>query len=166
MDSFVESGMTFGPFPDDRIFRIEKSTLLQKCNGIKTVEFIWHRKDFAMHFVEAKQSSPLNRPGNEDNYERFISEISAKFVDSLNLYLSGLLERRPGHTDIPDSLKKADYKKMQFKFILILKGHENEEPLVGLRTELERRIRSYRRIWNSEVLVLNEQMARSNHYIA
>ena len=166
MDAFVESGMTFGPFPDNRVFRIEQAKLLQKCNGVKTVEFIWHRRDFAMHFVEAKQSSPLNTPGNEENYERFITEISSKFIDSLNLYLAGILERRTGHNEIPESFKKADYSKMQFRFVLILKGHEYEEPLVGLRTDLERRMQSNRRIWNSEVLVLNEQMARNTHYIS
>lgn len=166
MDAFVESEMTFGPFPDDRIFRIERSKLLNKCDGVKTVEFIWRRGNYDMRFVEAKKSSPLNTPGNEKNYDDFLTQISRKFVDSLDLYIAGLLERRTGHDEIPPAFKAADHKKMNFRFILILKGHERVEPLVGLKTELEKRLKTNRRIWNSEVYVLNEQMARESHYIA
>ena len=165
MDAFVESNMTFGPFPDDHIFRIEQSKLLTKCDGVKTVEFIWRKTAYDMRFVEAKSSSPLNTPGNEKNYDAFLAEISSKFIDSLNLYIAGLFERRTGHNEIPAAFKEADYKKMNFKFVLILKGHERVEPLVGLKTELEKRLKSNRRIWNSEVYVLNEQMARESHYI-
>lgn len=165
MDAFVESEMTFGPFRDECIFRIEKSKLLQKCDGVKTVEFVWRKKANEMRFVEAKKSSPLNTPGNETNYETFLAEISSKFVDSLNLYIAGLLERRTGHNEIPTAFKEADYSKMNFKFVLILKGHERLEPLVGLKTDLEKRLKANRRIWNSEVFVLNEQMARDARYI-
>lgn len=165
MDAFVESEMTFGPFRDECIFRIEKSKLLQKCDGVKTVEFVWRKKANDMRFVEAKKSSPLNTPGNETNYETFLTEISSKFVDSLNLYIAGLLERRTGYDEIPVAFKEADYSKMNFKFVLILKGHERLEPLVGLKTDLEKRLKANRRIWNSEVFVFNEQMARNAHYI-
>lgn len=165
MDAFVESEMTFGPYRDECIFRIEKSKLLQKCDGVKTVEFIWKKKANDMRFVEAKKSSPLNTPGNETNYETFLNEITSKFIDSLNLYIAGLLERRTGHDEIPTAFRGADYSKMNFKFVLILKGHERLEPLVGLKTDLEKRMKVSRRIWNSEVFVFNEQMARNARYI-
>ena len=58
MDAFIESNMTFGPFPDDHIFRIEQSKLLTRCDGVKTVEFIWRKTAYDMRFVEEKSSSP------------------------------------------------------------------------------------------------------------
>lgn len=58
MEAFVESGMTFGPYSDDEFFYIEKSKMLKKCQGIKTVEFIFHPKKSLLYFVEAKSSSP------------------------------------------------------------------------------------------------------------
>ena len=40
MITITESDMEFGPYHDEDIFEIEKSELLKRCNGVKTVEFI------------------------------------------------------------------------------------------------------------------------------
>ena len=166
MNSFVESGMTFGPFKDETVFLIEKSKMMRACTGVMTVEFIWHRKKNVLCFVEAKSSSPINRKGNEEEYKVFLEEISTKFSHSIDLFLAGLLERRAGHQEIHTSIKNADYSKIQFKFILILKGHEREDLLKGLEKDLEDRLTDFRSMWGGQLLVLNEQMAKELHFIS
>lgn len=165
MDAFVESGMTFGPFNDADVFRIEKSKLLEKCAGTKTVEFIWKKKKTVMVFVEAKSSSPIDREGNENKYRDFISEIKNKFINSFNLLEAGLYKRRTGYNEIPEGIRTADYSKIQFNFVLIIRGHE-ETWLPPLQRELEKELKTYRRIWGSQVFVLNDKLARENSFIA
>lgn len=166
MNSFVESGMTFGPFRDETFFLIEKSRMLRSCTGVKVVEFIWHRKKNVLCFVEAKSSSAINRPGNENEHEAFMREICSKFTNSVDLFLAGLLERKTGHEEIHTSIKNADYHQIQFKFVLILKGHEREDLLAALRMDLEHRLAASKSIWGCQILVLNEQMAKEHHFIS
>ena len=166
MNSFVESGMIFGPFPDEKIFRIEQSRMQQACTGVKTVEFIWHRKKNVLCFVEAKSSSPINPTQKKDDAPSFSEEIYTKYRDSVELFMVGLLERRAGHDEIPFDIKNANFKKIQFKFVLILKGHEREDLLAALQMDLERRLSALKSIWGAQILVLNEQMAREEHYIS
>ncbi|NRV99310.1 hypothetical protein DFH65_000001, partial [Clostridium beijerinckii] len=59
MIEISESGMIFGVYEDDRVFRIEISKLHDKIgNRIKVVEFILMRKQNELDFIEAKSSSP------------------------------------------------------------------------------------------------------------
>lgn len=165
MKTFEESGMTFGPFPDEKVFGIEKSRMFNRCNNIKPVEFIYHKSRYMLMFIEAKSSSAIDREGNEDNYKAFIEEILQKFEDSFNLYMAGILERKSGHEDISLELKNADYQKMNFRFVLVIKGHE-ESWLPPLKLEFEKRMKRFRAIWNSEVVVLNDSMAREYRLIS
>lgn len=164
MDAFVESGMTFGPFLDSQIFRIEKSEMLKRCNGIKTVEFIYHKKKYVLMFVEAKSSSPIKRSGNMDEYEAFLDEITQKFTDSFHLYMAGLMKRKSGYKEISEELMNADYEKMKFVFMLIICGHEDTW-LMPLTEDLRRRTKCFHRIWNSELVVLNDRIAREKKMI-
>lgn len=159
MDAFIESGMTFGPFNDSQIFYIEKSKMLKRCNGIKSVEFIYHKKKTVLMFVEAKSSSPIKRSGNMDEYEAFLDEIIQKFTDSFHLYMAGLLKRKSGHEEISEELMKADYEKMRFVFVLIINGHE-ETWLAPLIEDLKRMMKHFCKIWNSELVVMNDTIAR------
>ena len=163
-DTFSESGMTFGPFENEKFFHLEKSKLFRHCNGLKTVEFIYHRKKYILWFVEAKSSSPMDYSGNEENYERSMKEIIQKFEDSLYLFLAGLMERKAGHEEISEGLKKADYAKMNFIFLLILNGYQDVW-LPPLKQDLEQKMKSFRTIWNSEVIVMNDTMAREERLI-
>lgn len=166
MNAFVESGMTFGPFPDEYVFLMEKSRLFNRCNGVKTVEFVWRRKTRVLCFVEAKSSSPIERADNVQEHETFMQEICSKFMDSLDLLLAGLLERKSGHEEIPSGIKTADYQNVQIKFVLILKGHERADLLEALSIDLEKRLAASRSIWGSQILVLNEQMAKELQFIS
>ena len=47
MITISESGMTFGPFPDDHCFEIEKCPTYKRIkSGVKIAEFVWLRDDF------------------------------------------------------------------------------------------------------------------------
>lgn len=164
MEAFVESGMTFGPFDDSQIFRIEKFRMLEHCSGVKSVEFIYRKKKYVLMFIEAKSSSPIRRSGNMANYERFLDEIAHKFTDSFHLYMAGLWKRKVGYEEIGDELMNADYEKMKFVFVLIINGHE-ETWLPPLIEDLRRKTRCFHEIWNSELVVMNDKIAREAHLI-
>jgi hypothetical protein len=177
MISVDESGMRFGPYEERDLFRIEKSELLRRCNGIKTVEFIYKKKKNILWFVEAKSSAPIKRPDNMDDYDDFISEISQKFVDSFNLYMAGVLERKTGHEEITDPLKKADYARMIFRFFLIInfsKGEEDQSQsefqdqswAEGLKRDLEKRMQNFGEVWKSEIFVMDHISAKKLNFIA
>jgi len=158
MEAFVESEMTFGPYLDDDFFYIEKSRMLKKCHGIKTVEFIFHPKKSLLYFVEAKSSSPKNT-------EDFAQEIAQKFSNSFQLFMAGILKRKAGHEEIGENIKKLDYQKVKFRFFLIVRGHK-ETWLPPLRTEIEKIMRGYQTIWNCEIVVLNDFLAKEQGIIS
>jgi hypothetical protein len=158
VEAFVESGMTFGPYSDDEFFYIEKSKMLKKCQGIKTVEFIFHPKKSLLYFVEAKSSSPKDA-------EDFAREIARKFTDSLQLFISGILKIKVGDDEIGENIKKLDYQKVKFRFFLIIQGHE-ELWLPPLRTEIEKNMRGFQTIWHSEVVVMNDSIAKEQGMIS
>ena len=164
MDAFTESNMMFGPFDDTSVYRIEKSKMQRKCIGVKTVEFIYLKTKYKLLFVEAKSSSPINRKGNESDYKDFLDEITKKFEDSFHLYAAGRLKRKSGYEEIPEKLMAADYQKMNFIFILVLSGCQ-EDWLPPLSHDLELRMKRFRTIWNSEVKVNNKKMAREQGLI-
>lgn len=156
--------MVLGPFDDTRVFNIEKSKMFNRCNGIKPVEFVYLKKKYMLIFVEAKSSSAIKRAGNEKNYEKFIQEILQKFEDSFQLYMAGLFKRKPGYEEIGVELLRADYTKMNFRFMLIINGHEDTW-LPPLQQELSERMKRFRSIWSSEVIVMNDKMAREYNMI-
>lgn len=158
MDAFVESKMTFGPYSDDDFFYIEKSHMLKKSQGIKTVEFIFHPRKSLLYFVEAKSGSPMDAEG-------FAREIAQKFTDSFQLFLSGILKRKVGYEEIGENIRKLDYQKVKFRFFLIIHGHE-ETWLPPLRTEIEKNMRGFQTIWNSEVVVMNDLIAKEQGMIS
>ena len=165
MKIFHESGMTFGPFEDEKVFEIESSKMLKSCNGIKPVEFVYHKKQYLMLFVEAKSSGPFNHEGNETKYEEFLQDVTQKFEDSFNLFMAGKLERKSGHEEISRKMKTADYKKMNFKFVLIIRGHEKTW-LAPLQMDFEKKMKRFKTIWNSDVIVMNDTIARENQLIS
>ncbi len=158
MKNIIESGMVF-EFEDDQIFQIEGSDLHRSIgDGIKTVEFITCLKENQLDFVEAKSSSPRPAKGNQERFKEFIDEISDKFMHSFQLYLSAFLGRHGTH-GITGNIMVVDHSKAKYTFILIVKGHEIEW-LTPLKDALEKKILAHRRIWKSEVVLMNETIAK------
>lgn len=156
-----ESGMTFGDFLVDDVFRIERSDVYKKIGqGIKTVEFICLQKNDKVCFVEAKKSSP--RTDNEETFDAFVGELVEKFTHLFEVWMSIFVKRRS--SDISRNFLEVDMKTVKFKFILVIHGHK-EEWLPPIRNAMKRRLMPHNKIWGSDVVVLNEKSARDMNLI-
>ncbi len=92
MEPIVESGMTFGPYPDEDCFHIEKSATYAEIQaGVRMAEFLLLRTAAGhpadLWIVEAKQSSP--RPENRPKFVDYIAEICDKLSNALALGVAG-----------------------------------------------------------------------------
>lgn len=155
MITIIESSMTFGPFPETKVYQIEKSNAYEEIkDGVKVVEFIYTRSPEKLLFVEAKSSSP--RPGGEE-FDTYIKEITEKFTYSFNLWMTLKLGRRKD--DVPIEIIDGDAEKQKYRFILVINGHETEW-LPPVKAALERRMKAEIKIWDHEIIVLNEVRAK------
>ena len=164
-----ESGMKFGEFDDKDLFRIETSELYKALGeGIKTVEFILKRKNQQIIFLEAKTSCPneQNKLESEEKarkFKEYFCDISDKFHDSLQIYLACLLNCYEDLSEIGSSLKETkNFGKKKLKFVLVIKNAKIEW-LAGPQAILENKLKSLCKIWNAEVVVLNEMLAKQHH---
>ena len=159
-----ESGMSFGPFDEEKVFYIENSEIYNSIkDGVKTVEFVYARGKDQLLFVEAKMSSPAPGEGNTtQKFDEYIEDITEKFIHSFNLWLTMHLGRRIG--DAPRDTIDCDPKTESFTFALVINGHA-EAWLPPIRAALERRMIAERKIWNHEVIVLNDKQAETRGLI-
>ena len=166
MKTVEESGVIFGEFEEEQLFVIEYSDVHKKAGeGIKTVEFVYLTKNDNLLFVEAKKSCPnaANRyedANKEIKYEEYYSEITDKFIDSINMYAATALGRYNDCTSVGKKLRNKDsYEKTKLRFILVITNAEDDW-LMGPKAELEERLLRYRKIWKADILVLNRQTAK------
>lgn len=152
--------MIFGDFEEDRVFQIENSKLHKNIgNGIKVVEFILLSKENELSFIEAKSSSPKPVKDNIIRFNEFINEISDKFIHSFNLYYSAILQRCKECEELNPSFMNLDNSQINFKFILVIKGHRTEW-LMPLSDALKESIAYHNTIWKSQVVVFNDELAK------
>ncbi len=89
----------FGGFDEKRLFVIEHSDVHKKAGeGIKTVEFIYLTNHDDLLFVEAKKSCPnaMNKDETAEKhrkYEEYFSDVTDKFVDSIEMFATTALGR-------------------------------------------------------------------------
>lgn len=166
MSLIEESGILFGEFEPERLFVIENSEVQKGAGqGIKTVEFLYLTENENLLFLEAKSSCPNAENKDETElkqkkYEAFFTEITDKFVDSLNMFAVTALGRNNDYVDEENFIKnKRTYENIGIKLILVVANAE-ESWLQGPKAELERRLLRVRKIWNADVLVLNKKMAQ------
>jgi len=166
-----ESGMSFGPYPEDHCFRIEKSETYKKIqDGVKIAEFLLLRTNNGdspdVLVVEAKSSSP--KPETQPNFDEFISEIREKLLNGFSLGLAACLKRPPKtYEEIPDSFKSLDLSTASFKLVLVVKKNE-ESWLPPLKDALAKSLHSTIKIWAlppMSVIVLNDDLARERGLI-
>lgn len=155
-----ESDMLFGDFEEESVFQIENSKLHKNVgNGIKVVEFILLSKENELSFIEAKSSSPKPVKDNIIRFNEFINEISDKFIHSFNLYYSAILQRCKECEELNPSFMNLDNSQINFKFILVIKGHRTEW-LMPLSDALKESIAYHNTIWKSQVVVFNDELAK------
>ena len=151
--------MNFGEFDESNLFHIENSKIYRDLgDGIKTVEFILKYKEDSIIFLEAKKSCPNAEKRHETEekehkFEVYFSSLVEKFIASI-------LGRYPDISEVGDSLQFVDeMKNMKLKFVLVIKNAEDVAWLVGPSAELKARLLQIRKIWNIEIMVLNEELA-------
>ncbi len=161
--------MNFGKFDEENLFHIEDSKIYKDLgSGIKTVEFILKWKKNEILFLEAKTTCPNSANKNESmkktqKFEEYYSEITEKFMDSLQVYLAAVMGRYPDLAEIGAELRSVDsMKEIRLKFILVVKNAKDITWLAGPLAELKARLLQVRKIWGVEVAVLNEELAKEN----
>lgn len=169
MKIITESEMNFGKFDEENLFHIEDSKIYKDLgSGIKTVEFILKWKKNEILFLEAKTTYPNSANKNESmekiqKFEEYYSEITEKFIDSLQVYLAAVMGRYQDLAEIGAELRSVDsMKEIRLKFILVVKNAKDITWLAGPLAELKARLLQVRKIWGVEVAVLNEELAKEN----
>ena len=169
-DIYVEeSGVIFGPFSPDRFLHLEKTDLYKSLGqGYSSVEFLFAdgkggKEKFI--FLEAKSSSPRPAPAGADNenFDRFIEEVSVKFEDSFYLFLTAVLKRRASH-ELASGISAFKPSSSGIKFVLVIPNHETEW-LAPLQEALERRLRKTVHLWNIKIVLMNKKIAEEHHII-
>ena len=168
-----ESGMIFNADDQDsKVYHIEKSKLYEKIiDGVKVCEFLLLDGD-KCKIIEAKKSAPNpnnKEDGNEKNYEVFIDDINAKFINSFSMFIANKIKRHniEKYDEMSELFKKSKLSKLDFSFILIIKGSQTEW-LSPVSDSLKNKMRGFIRSWNINdinIKVLNEELARQKNLI-
>ena len=168
-DTYIEeSGMKFGPFSKDEIFHIEKSGLYQTVSdGVKIAEFALLRNEEKIVVVEARSSSP--QPGSEVKFDSYIDEIYTKFINSFYLIAAIILKRHDFQPDeMPALLAKMKIKATEFRFVLVINGHQDEW-LLPINDSLKAKFIPLQKTWKccpDFVAVINDEIARAKQWIS
>lgn len=155
--------MSFGPYPKDDCFNIEKSQLRSSRvkNVVRSVEFVLFKEKPSKRLliVEAKTSAPRD-------VSTFVKEIQEKFNNSIILTIAACLKRHTQETnDLPASFDNLDLKPLSFVLILVIKNHKDDW-LSPLKDALTQECKGLVASWgSSKVVVLNEDGARKQGLI-
>ncbi|HNB70324.1 MAG TPA: hypothetical protein PLS70_04255 [Acidobacteriota bacterium] len=165
MVTITESGLIFGPYPENECFLVEKSATYQNIqSGVKMAEFLrLQRRDSKpplILVIEAKSSSP--RPETEPNFTQYIDEIREKLTNGLVLTIASILRRHEvAQRELSQEFKDLDLATCEFRLILVINGHKKEW-LPPLNDALTLSLHSTIKTWAlgaTSVMVLNEEMA-------
>lgn len=117
---FQESGLNFGPFNENSIFRIEQSQSYIKIQqNTKIAEFLWVSNTQKLWIVEAKSTIP--KPTNTEEYEKFFDDIRCKILNAISLTVSGALKR--SHVDlkeIPEQIIDLNWSTIDIHLALVI----------------------------------------------
>lgn len=161
----LESGMVFGHYRPEQVFKIENSQMHKHVGtGVRSVEFILLRGADKLFFVEAKSSSPKAETSLE-RYQEFVKEITEKFVHSFHMFCAWYTGRVSDEGEIGANLKTVTYDEAKFVFVLVIRGHKKEW-LLPLQEELNQKLRYHNSIWKTNVIVMNDEVAKTYHLIA
>lgn len=166
MLTILESNMTFGPFPKENVFYIEKSELYTAIGqNVKIAEFILKKND-SLIFIEAKSSSPKQLKKEDGSPSDFVVEISDKLRNSFELFMSANLKvANDEKCEASTLIDIADIKNYKVKFRLIISGHKKEW-LSNIQNALEKNLQAQMNIWKIEVKVINDEIAREYSLIS
>jgi hypothetical protein len=161
-EAIIESGMTFGPYPEGTCFYIEKSTCYQSIQtGIKIAEFIL-LKDDTLWIVEAKSSVPKE-------FDGYLAEIETKLKNAFELSLAIRLKRHSQTCfgELSEKIQKTNLAKQTVKLVLVIRGVP-EEHLISIQDALSKKMRMMMKLWaikHNSVMVLNDAGAKTKGLI-
>ncbi len=170
-EPLIESGMTFGPFPEGSCFPIEQSASYKAIeSGVKMAEFLLLRQmednSAVVWVVEAKSSTP--KPQTQPEFNNFIEEIRQKLTNALNLGLAACLGRHPAsETELSESFMNLDLGQVSFRLVLVINGHRDDW-LPPLNDALTSALHPVVKTWAlpaTAVTVINDGMARDHGLI-
>ncbi len=164
--AIVESGMSFGPYPQGHCFHIERSRLYGRiAHGVKMAEMIVLPCAAAdpprLWIIEAKSSTP--RPETQPSFDDFICEIRGKLMNALTLLIAASLGRHENGRDaLPETFKTTDFARADFRLVLVINGHQDAW-CVPLQDALSKALHATVRTWalkRTSVAVINDATAR------
>lgn len=170
MISIVESNMTFGPYPAENIFELEKNAPQKSLQHVALAEFYLLKPEKGcIYIIEAKSSSPRSTPDQQNRFDEYIAEITAKLSNSLQLYFSTLLQRQTAFTEpLPAAFKALSLAETKFRLFLVINGHRLDW-LPPLQEALQKALLPIVKIWNLSPLavqVLNHELALEHQLIS
>jgi len=126
--TIIESGMQFGPYPNDDCFELEKSALCLNIQpGVKMAEFALIRyqasKQPDIWLIEAKSSAP--QAATKPDFDKYIDEIKQKLSNALHLVLAARLNRHPnGIAALPAGFQVLTLQN-GFKLVLVINNFQD-----------------------------------------
>lgn len=157
-----ESGMLF-EVDENKTFLIEKSGFFSQLSGMSSCEFIMLDGNSKLSMVEAKTS--FSNPNNKVDFQANITEIEAKFHDSLEILNAILIRHKNGI--MPQSIEAVNMKTTDYLFYLVIKNH-SKSWLPPVSDALKRQMKALFKVWNikdTSLKVMNEQMAKQRGLI-
>lgn len=165
-EPIIESGMTFGPYPEGQCFYIEKSNCYAAIQEhVQMAEFLLlvtkTGRSPVLWVVEAKSSTP--RPETQPNFDKFIAEIREKLINAFSLGWASCLRRHENaEAELPEAFKALELSQTDVKFVLVIKDHQ-EAWLPPLQEALGIALRSTVKTWAfapTSVAVINDTLAQ------
>lgn len=97
---------------------------------------------------------------SDTDFDKYIDEISDKFQDSYQLFLASVLGRRKSE-NMGKEVRGFKADSSNIKFVLVIPTHKFDW-LVALNDALKKQLRKTISIWNIEIAVMNEELAREH----
>ncbi len=167
----TESGMQFGPFEHEQLLPIETCASYKTIqHGIPIAEFLLSRptdkNPNAVWIVEAKTS--MSRPENKSDFTTNIQDICHKFINSVHLFLSGLLARNTQmQNEVPSGMSHITATNVDFKLILVTKKSKPDW-LIPIQDALRKKLSPLIKTLSLNpncLFVFNEDIARQKRLI-
>ncbi len=93
-------------------------------------------------------------------FEEYYRDITEKFFDSLQMFLTAVLNKTSNTEEIGKKLiENKDYSETDICFVLVIENATDPAWLAGPKAELDERLKKLRKIWGVKVVVLNHELA-------
>jgi hypothetical protein len=169
MIRFTESDMAFA-FEEDKTCNLERSLRYQALkqyavSSVECVTLYQFRGEEHIVFIEAKKSAP--NPNHVENHERlgeYMNGLKEKYEHSIHLCYSALHGIDQERLEIGGRLLNALNCPRKIMFLLIVKRLEDKW-CQEIQAVLQKELKHLRHIWQANVLVINEALAKKYHIV-